>query len=379
MRNQLDLLRFSEVLKLYIWENLNLKNQELMMLECIKFGDRLQVNWITKITNNTLTSKLHYTDEATNRKPLLKLVEVPCVSIAFNSNYSCLLVDDEKKTCFLWIGSGDLIGNFQPAANKEEEESSSSLIKKKRHHLCYDNNELIWMVKHRIPHLVDFDFLIIKEQDPNTEHSEKYNAYLQERLHWQPNHYSQIQFPKKPRLFQATNSTGIFSVVEVTNEIQCQDDLIHDDMFILDCFDRVFLWDGKNATREERIDTCKCVLDYTSKHPNRKYDPNQVFLVSDGNEPLEFTNAFFAWDFEKPTSISLSELPLVSQVVAKYARSFSLEELTDKERPVELDATKLETYLSENEFDKAFGMTKHEFIRIPSWKQLQLKKSLGLF
>ncbi|KAL6058812.1 proteasome regulatory particle base subunit rpn10, variant 2 [Balamuthia mandrillaris] len=58
-------------------------------------------------------------------------------------------------------------------------------------------------------------------------------------------------------------------------------------------------------------------------------------------------------------------------------RTYSLEEL--KQKPAELDGTKLETYLSDEDFARAFGMTKTEFYAQPVWKQKDMKAKLGLF
>ena len=45
----------------------------------------------------------------------------------------------------------------------------------------------------------------------------------------------------------------------------------------------------------------------------------------------------------------------------------------------ELDRTKLEQYLSDDDFIRAFGIEKDEFLRLPKWKKLDLKKRASLF
>ena len=41
--------------------------------------------------------------------------------------------------------------------------------------------------------------------------------------------------------------------------------------------------------------------------------------------------------------------------------------------------TRVQVYLSEEEFQKVFNITVHEFKAMPKWKQNDLKKGVGLF
>lgn len=45
----------------------------------------------------------------------------------------------------------------------------------------------------------------------------------------------------------------------------------------------------------------------------------------------------------------------------------------------DIDPTKRETYLSEEEFGSLFGMSKSQFYALPKWKQAQRKLDLDLF
>ena len=51
----------------------------------------------------------------------------------------------------------------------------------------------------------------------------------------------------------------------------------------------------------------------------------------------------------------------------------------DHERPVGVDPAHREAHLSEADFEKYFKMTRDAFGGLAAWKQLQLKKKLGLF
>jgi len=56
--------------------------------------------------------------------------------------------------------------------------------------------------------------------------------------------------------------------------------------------------------------------------------------------------------------------------------TYTLDQL--RKRPADLDQTKLESYLSDAEFMKAFGMTKTAYNGLPKWKQADAKKKLGI-
>ncbi|GFY44941.1 supervillin [Trichonephila inaurata madagascariensis] len=70
----------------------------------------------------------------------------------------------------------------------------------------------------------------------------------------------------------------------------------------------------------------------------------------------------------------------VQEVLSQLSRDrYSLEELQTSPRPPGVDLLRLESYLTDDEFQEALGMKKDEFYNMPSWKQSELKKSNGLF
>ena len=66
--------------------------------------------------------------------------------------------------------------------------------------------------------------------------------------------------------------------------------------------------------------------------------------------------------------VNLDGISLVSVVV-----------LVTEELPESVDPAKKEEYLSEAEFAQVLGLQKEEFSSLPAWKQVNLKKSAGLF
>merc|ERR1712032_554422 len=62
--------------------------------------------------------------------------------------------------------------------------------------------------------------------------------------------------------------------------------------------------------------------------------------------------------------------------VAKYARDL----LTDPtRRPADVDPSRQEQYLSNEDFESVFGMSPDSFSKMPKWKQQNLKKTKELF
>lgn len=97
----------------------------------------------------------------------------------------------------------------------------------------------------------------------------------------------------------------------------------------------------------------------------------------------------------QPASVAIATIPAPVQVVpppsgpavpkgqavlGMYLTYFPLERLQDPATlPPTLNMSSLETYLTDEDFQKAFKMTKDQFANIPAWKKVSLKKKNGLF
>ena len=81
-----------------------------------------------------------------------------------------------------------------------------------------------------------------------------------------------------PRLFQCSNASGGFRVEEIPEFTQ--EDLIEDDVMILDTFDQVFVWVGKNANAEEKEMSLKTAVEYIKSDPaERDLDSTPLLQV----------------------------------------------------------------------------------------------------
>uniref|UniRef100_A0A665TRC4 Advillin n=1 Tax=Echeneis naucrates TaxID=173247 RepID=A0A665TRC4_ECHNA len=113
----------------------------------------------------------------------------------------------------------------------------------------------------------------------------------------------QMVLDHQPRLFECSNKTGRFIVTEVTQFTQ--EDLSEDDVMLLDTWDQVFLWIGKEANNVERKEAVVTSKEYLSTHPGDRDPDTPIIMVKQGFEPLTFTGWFTAWD---PSMWSVSDL-----------------------------------------------------------------------
>uniref|UniRef100_A0A669Q600 Gelsolin n=1 Tax=Phasianus colchicus TaxID=9054 RepID=A0A669Q600_PHACC len=98
-----------------------------------------------------------------------------------------------------------------------------------------------------------------------------------------------------PRLFACSNKSGRFTIEEVPGDLT-QDDLATDDVMILDTWDQVFVWIGKDAQEEEKTEALKSAKRYIETDPASRDKRTPVTLVKQGLEPPTFSGWFLGWD-----------------------------------------------------------------------------------
>uniref|UniRef100_A0AAX7UCY1 Gelsolin-like domain-containing protein n=1 Tax=Astatotilapia calliptera TaxID=8154 RepID=A0AAX7UCY1_ASTCA len=99
---------------------------------------------------------------------------------------------------------------------------------------------------------------------------------------------------RPPRLFGCSNKTGRLSVEEVPGDFT-QSDLATDDVMLLDTWDQVYIWIGKDANDVEKEGAPKIAKEYVDSDPSgRKGIP--ITTIKQGAEPPTFTGWFQAWD-----------------------------------------------------------------------------------
>ncbi|XP_054472534.1 advillin isoform X1 [Anoplopoma fimbria] len=200
----------------------------------------------------------------------------------------------------------------------------------------------------------------------------------------------------QPRLFECSNKTGRFIVSEVTQFTQ--DDLNEDDVMLLDTWDQVILWIGKETNEVERKESVVTSQEYLRTHPGARDPDTPIVLIKQGFEPPTFTGWFTAWDpskwsggksYEELKKELGEEAALVNVTTEqecveseKSFLTFPPDDLVNKlasELPEGVDPTQKEKHLADSDFNYVFGITKDDFVSMPQWKQLKIKKEKGMF
>ncbi|NXF15092.1 VILI protein, partial [Rhodinocichla rosea] len=208
-----------------------------------------------------------------------------------------------------------------------------------------------------------------------------------------------------PRLFECSNKTGTFLATEIIDFTQ--DDLEESDVYLLDTWDQVFLWIGKDANESEKEAAAVMAQEYLRSHPSGRDLDTPIIVVKQGYEPPTFTGWFLAWDplnwddkksyetlrAELGDESSLGQLTSVitsreevftatTTLVPTKLETFPLDVLVNtsaEDLPQGVDPSRKEDHLSDADFQAVFGMSRSAFSSLPLWKQQKLKKDNGLF
>ena len=93
---------------------------------------------------------------------------------------------------------------------------------------------------------------------------------------------------------------------------------------------------------------------------------------------MEFSKNFsIGWDPSTVSPVEKSTLSLAKDALVNYSRTYTYQELLA--RPDTVDASQLESYLSDVEFKLLFKMDKESFYNQSQWKQVDQRKLLGLY
>ncbi|XP_026570500.1 advillin [Pseudonaja textilis] len=199
-----------------------------------------------------------------------------------------------------------------------------------------------------------------------------------------------------PRLFECSNKTGRFVVIEITDFTQ--DDLSESDVMLLDTWDQVFIWVGKEANEVEKKEALATAQAYLQTHPSGREVDTPILVIKQGFEPPNFTGWFLAWDPNKwsegKTYEQLKKELRDANDVIRIAADDRLETLSSsksaiyplevllcspEDLPKDVDPAKKENFLSDDDFMRVFGIPQEKFAALPTWKQLHMKKERGLF
>nr|XP_028577335.1 advillin [Podarcis muralis]XP_028577336.1 advillin [Podarcis muralis] len=296
-----------------------------------------------------------------------KAVEVPSVAASLNSNDVFLLKTQADH--YLWYGKG---------SSGDEREMAKELATT----LCNGIQEMV-----------------AEGQEPP-----EFWELLGGKAPYASQKRLQEEVPDHPpRLFECSNKTGCFVAIEITDFTQ--DDLSESDVMMLDTWDQIFLWIGKEANETERKEAVTMAQEYLQTHPSGRETDTPIFIIKQGFEPPNFTGWFLAWDpyrwSEGKTYEQLKkELGDANNIVritadlngasltpkpgtfnSSNCPTYPLEVLlsSQDELPEDVDPAKKENFLSAQDFLQVFGIPREKFAALPTWKQLNMKKEKGLF
>ncbi|XP_078178106.1 villin-1-like isoform X2 [Carex rostrata] len=209
-----------------------------------------------------------------------------------------------------------------------------------------------------------------------------------------------------PRLFTGSLEEDSYKGKEIYNFTQ--DDLTTEDALILDSHNEIFIWVGLLSnfkSKDQALLLGKKYLEAEIIHQQSIGTP--IYVIGEGSEPPFFT-CFFDWDpsktnmygnsFERKLALvkgsspktemdekdavtrrlfqsQATELQKIDTVVYPY----EILKVNSKTPVAGIDVTRREDYLSPEEFQEKFGMTKDQFDKLPKWRQNKLKSDLDLF
>ncbi|KAH7705828.1 advillin, partial [Aphelenchoides avenae] len=198
------------------------------------------------------------------------------------------------------------------------------------------------------------------------------------------------------RLFHCSNAKGHFHVEEII--AFCQEDLYPEDVMILDAYSKVFVWIGAQSDVVERQRSLQTVQDYVASDPSgRSVDDTEMLVVKQSFEPAGFKAHFPGWDDDywsntrtyeelkeqvlRDISVKQSPPLTVCEAQDAFMATYPVEVLrqpVDK-LPYGVDPVHKEKHLTDDEFAKVFGIGREQYEAMVRWKQLELKKRVGLF
>ena len=201
------------------------------------------------------------------------------------------------------------------------------------------------------------------------------------------------------RAYVFTTKTGIVTAEPLWHYVQT--DFVPEAMVLFDAYHSVYLWVGDSAPEKDKRVALETAVAYAAAAP--ELDPARgkmaVLQIGAGAEPLAFRCHFHCWLPPRPkrtgkarsrilgAALSRSEPPRpapvahsVEEALGEYSRTYTYEQLKDRAAlPPTVDRSRLEMYLSDDDFATVFGITREQYLALPAWQRVPKKKQAGLF
>ncbi|XP_053386334.1 uncharacterized protein LOC123538762 isoform X4 [Mercenaria mercenaria] len=325
------------------------------------------------------------------------LIEVPKDISNLRSVSSCLLLNVVTGKLTVWHGC-------------KSPEHTRKLAKK-----AADNLKERCPLEVGLHQGVSIDICEVEEGEEKTDFWRMMNVHIRDRSKYHCLLNNPESFSHTLRLFHMTSVSGVFEAHEIMNpsrtpELPTKFPVLQADLymaqqptlFLVDNGHEVYLWQGwwpEGDEDQENILTGsaqtrftvdrRCAMETTlayCKEINPE-NPPPAYMVYAGLEPLSFTNLFPFWTVdENVREINIrdgkteGELVPVQDLLKKLTKTrYTFAELLETPLPEGVDPLKLESYLSDEEFEAVLEMTREEFYALPGWKQQKLKQQVELF
>ncbi|XP_072937027.1 villin-like protein quail isoform X2 [Epargyreus clarus] len=209
----------------------------------------------------------------------------------------------------------------------------------------------------------------------------------------------EMERPLPPRLFYvSTTVPGQYSFEEIVSFSQY--DLAPELAAVLDAHGAVFAWLGTHCCPRAKDDARNLARAYLAQDPAWRDPETPIFVLSQGREPPNFTGFFphwkhSMWKGHKTFNAIISALEgkaIVQGGNSALQSGNSANRFDQYEKyplailrgpkehlPTDIDPLTKELYLTHDDFVSTFNMAYSEFRSLPSWKQKDLKKAVGLF
>lgn len=186
---------------------------------------------------------------------------------------------------------------------------------------------------------------------------------------------------KEAKLFAVSNATG--SVKATAVHRFAQEDLEGTHCAILDAFFEVYVWFGAKSSDNEKQLAMETALEYIQQSPAGHSPSTPVYVTEQYREPADFVAQFHSWSNARYPAAKKKETASkapVYEVLQRFTTvTYSLAQLQEDPLPDGVDPTRLEQYLSNDEFEKVFGMSRKDYLMEPMWKAEKIKREVGLY
>ncbi|KAJ3087887.1 Coronin-2B [Quaeritorhiza haematococci] len=185
----------------------------------------------------------------------------------------------------------------------------------------------------------------------------------------------------KSRLFVASSGSGMVKVHEIVHFTQ--DDLDPNVVMILDAGENIYVWFGTTSKTNEKMIAMETFVKYVEQSKLHNKTQTALWVTYAYQEPSDFTQHFHGFTKTKfpkdKTGLPVRKRPL-NDVLKEYTKkTYSVDVLLSDRLPENVDPTKLEMYLSEEDFENIFKMKREDFMAMKPWKREEVKKTVGFF